>query len=268
MSGISQENRIAVQKLHERFQAPFDAQEAAEVLGVPLERSRRLMRYLADRGWLTRVGRGIYAPVPLAARQPGDWPVDPWIVATRRFDPCYVGGWSALAHHDLTEQIFRSLVVITARKVRNRSDRSQTTPIVLRHRDRTKFFGLDLAWRDGTRVHVSDRERTLIDVLDEPALGGGVPQVAEALLEYFAEGRIDGERLIAYGDRLANRTAFKRLGYLLETLGIGDDTLIAACMARRSAGLSSLDPANPRAGDRDSRWGLKTNVGLDYLSRK
>jgi predicted transcriptional regulator of viral defense system len=266
MSGISAENRKALQRLHARFQAPFTTREGAEALDVALPRARRLLRYLADRGWLTRVARGMYATVPLAAREPANWPVDSWVVATRRFEPCYLAGWSALAHHGLTEQIFRAVVVVTSLTVRHRELNSQNIPFVLRHRDRSKFFGLDLVWRDGNRVQVSDRERTLVDVLDEPALAGGAAQVAEALVAYFEDEQRSEDRLIEYGDRLGNGTVFKRLGYLLESLQVGDERLVRACKLRRSSGFTLLDPSVPSNGERNARWGLRTNVPLSHLS--
>jgi predicted transcriptional regulator of viral defense system len=232
---------------------------------VSSHRARRLLRYLADRGWLVRVARGTYATVPLSAREAGDWPVDPWVVAMRRFAPCYVSGWSALAYHGLTEQIFRSAVVMTAKTIRRREDNSQSTPFVLRHRDHSKLFGLMVVWRDGNPVRMSDRERTIIDVLDEPALAGGMTHAAEALMAYFDENETDEDRLISYGDRLANRAVFKRLGYIVEALQLADDHLLQACEARRSAGFTRLDPSVDRDGERNARWGLKINVRVDYL---
>jgi predicted transcriptional regulator of viral defense system len=69
-------------------------------------------------GWLRRVRRGLYAPVPLAAL-PGDQVLeDPWTLVSQLFEPGYVGAASAAQHWDLTEQLFRTLFVYTTRPVR------------------------------------------------------------------------------------------------------------------------------------------------------
>jgi hypothetical protein len=45
--------------------------------------------------------------------------------------PCYIGGWSACAHWGLTEQVFRTLLVVTARRVRHRDVEIQGLPLHL-----------------------------------------------------------------------------------------------------------------------------------------
>ena len=79
----------------------------------------RLARY-HRRGWLRRVRRGLYLVLPLEADPRGAVTVeDPWLLARELFAPCYVGGWSAAEHWELTEQIFRSVFVISAASVRS-----------------------------------------------------------------------------------------------------------------------------------------------------
>ena len=85
------------------------------------------------------------------------------------------------------------------------------------------------------------------------------------LEEYLQSEHRDDALLIEYGDRLGNRTVFKRLGWLLELLDI-DGPLKDACLARRSAGLSKLDPTVSGAGRIVRRWGLRVNVDLESYS--
>ncbi len=104
----------------------------------------------------------------------------------------------------------------------------------------------------------------MIDILDEPRLGGGIRHGAEILVAYL--GDRDPDRLIDYGDRLGNRTVFKRLGYLVESLGVGQPALITACRQRLSAGVSLLDPDGPREGRRVREWNLRANVHVSELN--
>jgi hypothetical protein len=71
-------------------------------------------------GWLARVRRGAYVPVPIESPSADIALEDPWTVATAMFAPCYIGGWSAAEHWGLTEQIFRSLCVMTTKRPRDR----------------------------------------------------------------------------------------------------------------------------------------------------
>jgi predicted transcriptional regulator of viral defense system len=71
--------------------------------------------------------------------------------------------------------------------------------------------------------------------------------------------------LIEYAERLDNRAVFKRLGYLIERLGIEADLILAACRERRSAGVVALDPSVKAPGQIVRRWGLRDNVALTEL---
>jgi predicted transcriptional regulator of viral defense system len=117
-------------------------------------------------------------------------------------------------------------------------------------------------WRGQLRVAVSDPSRTIVDLLDEPALGGGIRHVAEMVEQYFAGELRADEQLLDYAQRLGNRTVFKRLGYLLESLGVDAPELVAACLNRQSSGITDLDPAVPATGHISTRWNLRLNVTI------
>jgi predicted transcriptional regulator of viral defense system len=134
-------------------------------------------------------------------------------------------------------------------------------PFLVTVRPAAMMFGTRNVWRRDVRVAVSDPSRTIVDVLDDPGLGGGIRHVAAVLEEYLRSEHHDDALLIEYGDRLGNKTVFKRLGWLLELLG-KDGPLREACLARRSAGLSKLDPTASAAGRIVRRWGLRVNVDL------
>lgn len=258
--GIEDANRRLLERLHRRFPGPFGAEEATRELRLEPGRGRRLLAYLAERGWLARVRRGWYVTVPLGARAPREWRADPWQVAAAVLGPGYVGGWSACEHWGLTEQLFRDLLVVTARRGRGRGAVIQGASFRIKRRPLAKHFGLASVWRGEVRVPVSDPERTLVDLLDDPALGGGIRHVAEVLASWAERDGRDERKLIQYAERLGNRTVFKRLGFLIEALRIDAPELVRACLERRSAGLSKLDPGIVAAGKINKRWNLKVNA--------
>ena len=260
--GIEEKNRAALEKMHRDLASPFEVADAARVLRVPRDRAGRLLRHLASRGWLSRVRRGLYATVPLGASDPSAWREDPWRVAASVFAPCYVGGWSACEHWELTEQVFRGVVVMTARSLRATESEVQGTIFILKHVPEDLHFGIRTVWRERTPVKVSDPTRTLIDVLDDPRLGGGIRHVSAVVREYLAGTHRDVRRLLDYGDRLRNRTVFKRLGFIIESLGLDAQSLVNACHVRVSKGLSRLDPSVDSQGRVLKRWGLRVNVEL------
>ena len=260
--GIEENNRTLLDTLHRRITGPFGSVEAAESLGLSRARASRLLAYLGKRGWLARVRRGLYTLVPLGAGEPAEWREDPWIVAAKALAPCYIGGWSACEHWELTEQIFRDVVVVTGRSVRSSNLEIQGTAFRLKSLPTTRHFGTRNIWKARVRVAVSDPTRTIIDVLDDPSIGGGIRHIAEVVDAYFASEHRDDGRLVEYTSRRGNRTVFKRLGYLVEALGVEADTLVHACRAGMSAGLSLLDPSSRRKSRVSKRWNLRVNADV------
>lgn len=258
--GLSSENRGYVEQLHRAFSEPFTAEDAAERLDLDSERARRLVRYLADRGWLDRVRRGLYLPVPLDAHRSGEAHQDPWAVANVVFKPSYIAGWSAAEHWDLTEQIFRDVLVVTGQRPRDRTPTIGGTTFVLHSLDPLNHFGLVSVWRGNHRVDVTDPSRTVIDLLANPTWGGGIRQVTEMITEYFEGDYRDVSLLVEHGDRLGIGAVFKRLGFLIEELDIDAQELVERCLERRTAGVNDLDPSVDAMGRSVPRWGIRANV--------
>ena len=168
-------NRLVLGKLHRVFAGPFRVSDASDILDMPREGTRKLLAYLASRGWLSRVRHGLYATIPLETSNVEAWFADPWVVAAKTFPPCYIGGWTALHHWELTEQLFRPVVVFSTKRVRSKERFIQVTTFRIRQLKKGQLFGTKPVWRERARVQLSDPERTLVDTLDHPEIGGGCP---------------------------------------------------------------------------------------------
>jgi predicted transcriptional regulator of viral defense system len=94
-------------------------------------------------------------------------------------------------------------------------------------------------------------------------MGGGIRHVADVLNEYLDGQHRDEERLLEYCQRLGNRSVYKRLGYLLEALGLEEPQLIDTARSRMSSGIVALDPTIESDGTRDSAWNLRVNARID-----
>lgn len=264
-AGLTARNRALLASLHQ-FDGPFTVDEAQEALNVDRPRAQRFLRYLADRGWLARVRRGVYVAVPLSAAVPEEWRADLWRAAAQAYSPCYIAGWSACEHWGLTEQIFRDLMVVSTRPIGFRRDEIQGTPVRIKVIGSQRMFGTVGVWRGSERVEVSDPSRTIVDLLDDPSMGGGIRHVAEVLDDYLAGPHRDKERLLDYCERLGNRSVYKRLGYLLEALGLDEPGIIERCRERMSGGVVPLDPGIGAPGARNSDWNLRVNARIDRVA--
>ena len=249
------QNRAILAKVFSSSGDVIKIDHVTHVLGISRsDGAKRLARWV-EQGWLHRVGRGVYVPVALdtlGAEQTLD---DPWVLIPSLYEPAYIAGRTAAEHWDLTEQIFKDIIVVTGQMIRTRHQMRHGTRIVLKHIDPMKIFGTKSVWRRHTKVLLSDVHRTIIDMLDDPALGGGIQHVADCLRAYLKRVDRSDQKLIEYAERLGNRAVFKRLGFLVERQSAGT-TLATLCHDRLSAGLAKLDPSlpSPRV---NSKWRLR-----------
>ena len=216
--------------------------DAEKALGISRTEAAKLLSRWTQQGWLRRVGSGKYAAVPLGSLESDHVLDDPWLLVPALYAPAYIGGRTAAEHWDLTEQIFRDIVVMTGQYVRAKSQKHHGAVFTLKHINENKIFGTKTVWRAHTKTTISDIPRTIIDMLDDPALGGGIQHVTDCLNVYLKHPDRDDAKLVGYADRLGNGAVFKRLGFLAERSPQGEP-LIEPCRRRLTKGNAKLDPA-------------------------
>ena len=228
---------------------------ACEALNIDRAAAAKLLARWHGQGWIIRVRRGLYAPVPLSSLPTDQLLEDPWAIVPQLFSAAYIGAATAAHHWDLTEQLFRSVFVYTTQEVRRTHLTVHGTAFVVRHISKDKLFGTRTVWRGRVKVQVSDVHRTVIDLLNSPADGGGIRQVADCLRAYFAHPDSNTTTLLGYAERFGNGAVFKRLGFLAETLGASPE-LVKACASHLTEGVVKLDPtaASPRLTKRWRLW--------------
>lgn len=241
----------------------FSLDDAVDALGTPRAETSRKLSTLVRTGWITRIRRGVYAIRPLESL-PGT-PIatdDSWTVAMRVFAPCYIGGWTAAGHWGLTEQLFRSTLVVSRRPMR----RSETTVggnvyRVVKDR-RTTTSGLKVVWRSNARVLVSDIERTLLDACAYPDWIAGGGMLASAFLAAVAENLVTPANLLRAARHAPSGAALGRLGVLIDRFLPAAEPARRFCAKNRGTGYVRFDPSIDRNGSLSTRWGVWLNVRL------
>jgi predicted transcriptional regulator of viral defense system len=245
--------RLARVATHAR---PFiDVEAAAAALKWDARRAAKQLARWHQQGLLRRIRRGVYAVVSPAAALREQVVADPWVIVPTLFSRAYIAGWSAAEHWDLTEQVFKTLLVCTPERIKRTNLRVAGIDIRARHIPESLWLGTVATWHDGTRVLVSDLHKTVLDMCFDPALGGGIQHVAQCLSAYFRHDDADPKRLMRYASETTATSALKRLGFLCEALG-GPTELRDACLRGVTIGLAKLDPVmpSPRVS---KRWQLR-----------
>lgn len=239
--GLGKLERERLAAILRQTKATISVRETAEILGVSRQQAGKYLATLAKKGWLKRIYSGVYIPIPLESNTPDITPEDPLIIAEKLFAPCYIAGWSAAEYWNLTEQIFHSVVVMTQKQQKNYAPLIADTKYLLHLAPPKLFFGLKTIWRSNVKVQISDPTRTIVDLINNPLLAGGIRFAVDILKTYFASKEKSVDLLIEYLQKQNNGAAYKRMGFLTEKYFPNEMKLIKECRSNLTKGNAKLD---------------------------
>jgi len=229
---------------------------------------RKLVSKLAQSGWIEILKRGTYAvKSPLYS---GDIP--PFAIANALVHPMAISHWSALAHHGFSTQNPAMIQASTPIKVvtpemrqgkayrpRGRACwRAFNLEFEFIYVKEDRFWGFQKQWVNAwAQVEITDRERTVLDLIVRPELFGGIRAASEMMEGTLAQ--IDLSRLVAYALRYDVGAVIKRLGWLLERMGV-EANLLLPLQNYPVTGTILLDSTQPRSEKIDPFWQISENI--------
>ena len=222
---------------------------------------KRVMSSLISKKWVLPLKKGLYAIVPLDVGVKGadSFILHNFVIAAHLVEPYYIGYWSALNHHGLTEQIPRTTFIATTKP---------RMPLEIMGNEyyfvrlvKKKFFGFTESNIEGVVVNISSPEKTIADCLDHPEHCGGIEEIARAI--FFNHTDLKMKEIYNMGMKMGNNTILKRLGFILKSTGLLNEYTDLFKTFKPSKGYPLLDPLSPRKGKHDSEWGLLINIELN-----
>ncbi|MBF0491370.1 MAG: transcriptional regulator [Deltaproteobacteria bacterium] len=177
---------------------------------------KALLAHHCKQGHILSIRRGLYASVPLGA-DPKNYSVDPYLLTAKMKEDAVLAYHTALEFYAKAYSVFNHYYYQTSKIVHPTVFRgchfvglSFPKSLVKKNKE---LFGVKTEERLGLEIHVTSLERTLVDVLDRPQLGGGWEEIWRSLesVEYF-----DLELVIEYALLLGNATTIAKVGYFLE----------------------------------------------------
>jgi predicted transcriptional regulator of viral defense system len=265
-AGIGQLERKILDQMSSSGKTVIHAQDLESEFGYNRKQSSLILSRLSKKGWIQRLRSGIYRIVPLGSESATPLPDDSWAIAMEVFEPCYISGWSAAEYWELTEQIFNSTVVFTCHKQR----RKDQTIAGLRYRTKNiapdYIFGTKTIWSSNKKIVIADLHRTVIDVLDDPIIGGGGRHSLDIAKAYKDHAEANLNTLIEYAERLNHGAAIKRLGFIGENIMNLSESLLERLHAKIKKGIIKFDPNGPDSGPIITKWGIRINIPLGDVS--
>jgi len=249
--------------LVERDQYLFTSRDARRIVRRNASAANKLLHTLVRQGHIQRLEKGkfLLQSAPTNEEIVGE---HEFLVAMQLVQPSYIGYWTALHYHGLTEQLANVVFVATPKQKRAMRIHGITYRFITLAK--RKFFGIETQQIGGRSFQISDPEKTIVDCFSHPEYCGGIIEAAKGLWNGLHERRLDLDRLTHYAERLGNRAVLKRIGYLIEFYQIPVNGHLTRWLEHLSAGYNPLDPLGSRRGTHNARWHLLINRNPIELS--
>jgi predicted transcriptional regulator of viral defense system len=175
---------------------------------------RQQLSYHQKAGHLIHIRKFLYAVKP-SLSQP-QW-VDPYLIASKAAESAILAYHTALELHGIAYTTFNAFTFLTNRQMQaftyaGQRFRAVCQPKKLVVNKKTEYACEEIK-REGISVKLTSLERTIVDVLDRPDLGGGWEEIWRSLDNVTS---IDTATMIEYALLLKNATVAAKVGFFLE----------------------------------------------------
>lgn len=263
MPGIGPKESKLIATVSAKGLKVFTVADIATLLDTSRGSASDLVLQLMAKKKVIRVEKGRYILIPPEAWTAGTYTEEGIVIASQLVKPYYLSYWTALSFYGWTEQPSKTIFIATTKLKRQLS--VQGTGFKFIRLKPERFFGYTEQWVGTQKVAVAEKEKAIVDCLDQPRYAGEIVEIAKGLWN----GRDDFKfpKIIEYALQMNNSTIFKRLGYLIEILGIGDPALINEIKKYITPGIKPLDPAKDvNSGEISRGWNLFVNVNPANLT--
>jgi predicted transcriptional regulator of viral defense system len=235
-------------------------------LGNPLRITATQERYLLSRmagaGLLARVRRGLYL-VPPRLPLGGTWSPDEVLALETlvgdRKGAYQICGPNAFNHYGFDEQISARVYAYNDRLSGDRTIGSVSLTLIKVASDRLGATEV-VVTPDGRRAVYSSRARSLVDAVYDWSRFGSLPRAYGWIDRELQAGRVSAGELVQLTLRYGNRGTIRRIGTLLDRLGVSAMLLKKLERGLEGAGgVIPFVPDRPRRGRIAKRWGVIVN---------
>ncbi|MDX2164911.1 MAG: type IV toxin-antitoxin system AbiEi family antitoxin [Gammaproteobacteria bacterium] len=164
-------------------------------------------------GHLLNIRKSLYAVKPTHDEA---W-IDPYLIAAKATKDAIIGYHTALELHGIAYTTFNEFQFITKKLTRsfvceNQRFRPIYAPKVLIAQNKTEIC-VDVVKRERVPIKLTNIERTIVDILNRPDLGGGWEEIWRSFDNLT---KLNLDDLVDYALLLNNSTVIAKVGFFLE----------------------------------------------------
>jgi len=233
--------------------------ELAAILSVPINHVPQRMATLRRKNEIISPAHGLWIPISPEYMTWGAPPaIDIIDTLMNHLNVDYYIGWlSAAEIHGASHHAPQVFQVAVSRSMRQKTiGRARLQFFHREHIKKTPLIKIES--KSGT-VPVSSRESTMLDIVNDIQIVGGVDNAANLIIELCETEKPDIFAIMEIATHYPV-TAVRRLGFLMDTFSDvpGLDKLVKHC-ENRNVATSILDPQAQPVGLLNTKWNIKIN---------
>lgn len=217
----------------------------------------QLVYHLKRKKILISIKRGFYVFTPLESIASGvrvnEFLIPPLFFPKKNY---YIGYSTMFNYYGFTDQLFQTVYVINTSLCRTRVICGVSYKF-LKVPD-NRMYGIEAIKIGDTDVLISSKERTLIDLIYFNKPVGGVLPAIEILKKIVILKECNIKKLVEYAALFPIVTVRKRIGVILENLGIKPSVFSPLVKSIENTALSSL--TGSRRGEINKKWKVIINA--------
>ncbi len=175
---------------------------------------------------------------------------DPFIISSQLYPASYISFITALYLHGKIQQVIDLIFIVTPRKRRQIKVCEMDVQFVTLRR--AMIFGYKKERKENSYVVIADVEKAIIDCLYLPRYC----RLAD-IFDILEEGDVDIRRLTGYARKSESEAVERRLGYLLDLIGVKHD------IRPKSRTSYKLNPSIREKGEFDNKWRIYVNEAFE-----
>jgi len=246
--------RLAYEKVSIITRQQFD-----RYFGFPKRVKEKTLFRLTKKGILKNIKKGVYFYSPLESGAAGsninEFLIPPILFPKGNY---YIGYATMYNYYGFTDQLFQVMYIL------NTSVQKEKTIGNMRFKmmkvSPKRMYGLEKIRIRDAEVIVSDRERTLVDLVYASQSVGGLKRGLEILTDQVQGKRIDTTRFIRYALRFPSLSTRKRIGFTLEQANVNNKKLEPLRKSIKNSSLVTLYPSKSRKGTVNKKWMVIENA--------
>lgn len=229
----------------------FRFSEIEKLIGRTFENLNEVLENLVHKKLLTRIERGKFCRPNFR---------DEHVIGTFIAENSAVGYWSALNLHGLTEQFPNTVFIQTTHKKNSKNVLGTSYRFVrIATHKRTGVTGNGYG---SLHYPITDVEKTIVDCFDLPHYSGGYAELIRAV----GQADMRADRLVAYCKAIQNIAVTKRIGFLVELLGVeGMAPFVDFAKQAVNTKYNLFDPQGLEEGEFVPEWRLRLNISRKEL---